>query len=576
MKCHRGLLASVAWLLAASMVSAQSAEDAVKAVPSGALGFVVINNIGEVSKKVDALAKRVGNPLPFTLLDKFKTDTGIDKGLNTDGSAMVVFLMSGGGQPSPVGFLPVSNYGDFVGALGGKADGDISEVKLANGTQLVVGKKGSFALLTEQRYRDALEAAVKATPSGGSLASVQPWVVGNDISGVLPSSTVQMVSMLGRQGLGMAKGFADNVPAEFKFVVGWLDALDTFLQSIGTDVNSLGVGGRIDQAGNLALGLQALFVKDSGFAKAGAAAQPPAGGALAGLPNISYVFALGGGMSEKTMSGLMQIGNQMLSAAAKDVPPEKLKKLESISTDMVKGLRSMSMLMGSGKAKQPLFETLYAVMHTADSQAYLDHYKKYIDVYNEVAKDLKFGNGLIPNQTMKAKSVTVEGLPALEVQAELIGVENMPEQQQKFMKLYVGPDNKFTVTTVAIDKHTLLLRYTSPDNMKPFLQSYRAKADGLAGEANVAKTTALLPANPQWLAVISPAGAVDMANHVLSLAMPGMQIPRFPQTPPLGVGCKLSADGLESRLVVPAGTLQAIGAYARQLKQMQGAGAGVQ
>ena len=42
-------------------------------------------------------------------------------------------------------------------------------------------------------------------------------------------------------------------------------------------------------------------------------------------------------------------------------------------------------------------------------------------------------------------------------------------------------------------------------------------------------------------------------------------LPEFPGTPPVGVGVKMSATGLESHLVVPAAALDGIAAYIQQL-----------
>ena len=45
---------------------------------------------------------------------------------------------------------------------------------------------------------------------------------------------------------------------------------------------------------------------------------------------------------------------------------------------------------------------------------------------------------------------------------------------------------------------------------------------------------------------------------------PACILPEFPQTPPIGVGIKLSATGLEKRLVVPAAVLDGVGSFILQ------------
>ncbi len=564
---RRVVMALAAWVAAAGPGRAQTAEDAVKAVPEQALGFVVINNLGAVSDKVAALAKKVGAPLPFAPLDKFKSETGIDKGLNASGSALVAVLGGDGGAPAPVVYIPVSDYQAFLSGLGAKAGGDVVEVNLANGMAAVVGKKGPFALVTQPQFRDALEQALKATAAGAAFAPVQAWVSDNDIAGVLPAKTVQLLAFMGQQGLGLVKQFAGNLPKEAQTALVMLDSIEDLLKATGTDVNHLALGARVDQGGNLGLGLLALFVKDSGFAKIGAGSQRPEGGPLTGLPGAPYAFAFGGAISEGAMKGLANFGTQVLGAATKQ-DPEKMKKLEDVTADMVKGLRSMSMLMGMGKGQATLFDGTYAVMKVEDSQAYLRNYAKYIKTYQDTFKDTDLAGAM----DMKVKEIMVEGLSALEIEMQMKGLDNLPEQQKQLMAIYFDADGKMKVTSVAVDKNTVLLRYTPPAGIKEFLKDYRAQSDRLARDQQVAKTTALLPEGAQWVGLMNLTGTLDLVNRVLA-QMPqigGLQLPLFPEAPPLGFGCKMSAAGMESRLVFPAAALQGIGAYVQQLKQFRG------
>ncbi len=346
-----------------------------------------------------------------------------------------------------------------------------------------------------------------------------------------------------------------------------IDGLDEFLKSVGSDVSNISLGLKLDAADNLSLGLQSVFVENSGFAKAGAAAKAPPGGPLAGLPDVPYAFAAGGALSEKAMHRLTNFGTHVLSAIAKDIPKDKLQKLEQSSEDMVKGLQGVAMLMGAGKGQQNLFESAYAVMKVADSKEYLHAYKRYIEIYDDVFKDVKIPGQ--PNQHMTAKDATVDGRPALEIQIELKGLDDLPEQQKKAMEMFYGPEGKITATAVAADGQTVLIRYAPPAETKQFLKEYRTQADRLGRDQEVAKAVALLPSGPQFIALLHPPGLIEFANRVLNLVPQagGLQLPPFPTVPPIAIGSKLTATSLECRLVIPATTLEAIGNYARLVGQ---------
>jgi hypothetical protein len=125
-----------------------------------------------------------------------------------------------------------------------------------------------------------------------------------------------------------------------------------------------------------------------------------------------------------------------------------------------------------------------------------------------------------------------------------------------------------TITTVAVDKQTLLIRYTSPSGIKTFLKDYQDKTDRLAQDQGVAQTVSLLPAGAQTIALVSPAGVVELVNRfaVLIPQAGGFQLPPFRPVPPIGFGLKLSGTGLEARVTIPATTLEGIGTFVRQLR----------
>jgi hypothetical protein len=542
----------------------QTAQDALKVVPEKAAGFVIVGNLGEFNNKIETLAKRLGAPLPFSPLEHIKGELGIDKGLNTKGSLLFVILAAKGERvhPIPLLYVPVTDYQQLLQGLHPKADGDIATVQLAKGTkEMIVGRKGSFAVLTEPPFKEALKEALQATTAGEeALAPVQPRLVENDITGVLTTRGIKLLAEKAREGLAQSKNLPLG-PAEAQFMLGWFDAADSFFKSVESDVTHLIVGSRLDKAGNMEVSTGAIFARGSSLAKAGAKVKASERGPLAGLPNVPFMFALDGPLSGDLMAEMMNFGIKIVAAMAKDATAEKIKKLEQVAGQIFKGLRSFSMVVGVGKDKESLLQNSSVVMKVKDAKAYFKSYEEYLEVYSSLAKDIKFPG--FPHQSMQSKRTKVDGLPALEVTADFGGADNQNEFLKKMTEIYFGPEGKMVMTTVAIDNNTLLMRYRPADAFQEFRKPFKDRSAGLAQNEEIAKTIELLPEGSQWTVFISPRGSMATVNRFMAAVLPpgarDSRLPEFPRTPAVGFGVKISATGLDSRLVIPAAVLENVG-----------------
>ena len=125
---------------------------------------------------------------------------------------------------------------------------------------------------------------------------------------------------------------------------------------------------------------------------------------------------------------------------------------------------------------------------------------------------------------------------------------------------------------VPADKHTVVFAYVNKESVRQAIQAIKQGKPGLAGDAGVAKTAALLPRGSVAALYVSPKGMIDMVKQILpAIAPPGangrLKIPDFPKTPPIGFAVTAAwpgdaaANELHTCLVVPAEVLQAIGPY---------------
>jgi hypothetical protein len=565
-----------AWFLAATPALAQTPQEAVKLVPEKAAGFVIVRNLSELSGKIEELARRIGQPLPFSPLEKIKSELGIDKGLNTSGSALLVLLPPTGpdAQPVPLVYVPVTDYQALVRSLNGKSEGEIATVRLHQGAkEMLVAQKGSFAVFTEPGHRDALKESLKAAgASSEALAPIQKRLADNDVTGVMTSQSIKTLAEQARAHLAQGLDPA-QVPPQAQFMAAWAKSVDAFLKSAESDISHLVVGSRLDKGGNLDFDAAAVFTKGSSFAQAGAKAQPPKAGQLAGLPDEPFLVAFNGSLSGRLMEEMMNFSMQIMTMMAKDVPAEKVNKLEQIAKEIFKDLRGMSMVMGLGKSDEALFQNSTVIMKVADAQAYLKHYLEYLEAYGDFMKGVTLPEGF-PKQTMTATKTQVGGLSALEVNVDMGFGGDQPEIFKKMMQTYFGPGGKMVVTTVALDNNTLLMRYTPPAETKQFLARFKNQPNGLAQNPDVLKTIRLLPPGAQWFVLVSPHGSLAFSNRILE-AVPeaaALRLPEFPKTPPVGIAARLSSEAFEGRLAIPAAVIDNLGPFIQQILGKRAAG----
>ena len=120
------------------------------------------------------------------------------------------------------------------------------------------------------------------------------------------------------------------------------------------------------------------------------------------------------------------------------------------------------------------------------------------------------------------------------------------------------------------DKHTIVAAYTGKKLLQECLKVAQGTKPGLAGNSNVAKTAAMLPAGAQWVGYFSPKGTIDFIKRVIPAVTPegetAPEIPDFPETPPIGVATKTVRDGVRSHTVVPAAVLKGIAGFIGEIR----------
>jgi hypothetical protein len=564
------LLGIATFLLPAASARAQS--DILQVIPDDAIGFAVVNRIGQTNEKFGAVAKRLKLPLPGNPLEMVKDALGVDKGLAEKGSVAVAAFESKGEneEPRALIFVPVTEYQTFIDQLQpGETKDGITPLTLRNGKPMLAGKRGNFAILTLPADRALLERGLKADKSLATWAEpLQAWLTENDAAGVLTGRGIRLVGAKASHGIDEAKQNLGNLPQEVGQVFGKaLDGFDSFFKSAASDLTHAGLGARIDSAGNVHVTARAQFLKDSGFAKAGASVKAPPEALLAGLPAGPFVMAAAVALPEKLKQRLVSMNVELMKSGAQNIPEESLKKLEKAYSQTMKGISGMNFVWQVGKEKQSMFAGMAATMRADNAAAYFAEYEKGMAAMNEVVKELN----LPVSPAYEVKKVKVDGKQVLEMSMDFgAAFGGIPEEMQKIFKGMFGPDGKMTIALAARDDKTVVMRYTGAGGLKDMLSGQTKE---LGKDAGVAQVIQALPVGSQWAVFLSPKGLTDFADRMVKSFSPiQLQVPQFPATPPVAAAVRVSAERFELHVVIPAGVVDNVGEFVNQLKALFGGG----
>lgn len=551
----------VCLLLVAAGSLAQARDSVLSAIPSDALGFVVVHNLAGSSQSIGGITKLVKAPAP-DLLSLAKRMTGLQKGLDEQGDLAVV-LTGLDPMPKHVILVPVASPTDFFAALqvDEPATG-VVEVKLA-GRPMLAGQREGYVALARPADRDALEKYLASKTNLANDAPLTAWVNENKVSVVVTSSGIkQLVPTLttairGLQAKLLEMGGEQGKSAADAFNV-YLDLLD----AAEKEADQFGIGLRIDTAQTIDLVGRVQFTSGGTWAELAASIKAPTKDLLAGLQSGPFIMAMGSVVSPEAMEPLMKFSVKMMQNQPRfKLTPEQAQEYIGIMKGMMGSVHSMGMLMGVAGPGAGLYGDTSVVMTVDNSNRYIDDYEKALAATRAFAQKIK--NSDLPVST--TQRISLDDTEVLEASTDLanmkqLGTSSGPEAK-KMMELFAGPGGKLKIFVAPADEHTVVMAYTSLDRLKAALDFYKSQQPGLSADPGIAKVAAALPPGSQAVGYISVGGMAKVVQQFATL-MPGGRagaIPDLPDSPPLGMAAKVSATGAEGHLVVSAKTLQTVG-----------------
>ncbi|MCC6126114.1 MAG: hypothetical protein IT426_14225 [Pirellulales bacterium] len=559
-------------LLAASLATA--AEDFLKLVPDSAWGFAAVNRPADVNAKAQTLGREMQLPVP-DLMAMFKKQSAIEQGIDEQGTTAFLVLApeNESATPSPILLIPVTDYAKFLAQMTPESKTeDVTEVSFF-GSPSLVRRIGGYAALTGLKYRKSLESLELSGEVPAALKPWGEWISARDIAGVLLQPGIKTLSAKGQTWLSIMKMKLGQAGEQGKQAVAAFELYEKMLQAAEKEISACGIGLALDGQNVLRVTSRTEMLPAGEWGKFLAQVPPAKENLLAGLPGEPFVVAGGGVLSEAMMEGMMQFSLNLMKAAPGmyGLGEEQIAKMSKLSMSNFKGVRSMSMSLGVGKGGEPLYANLLGTMRVDDAETLIAGYEQYFRQYNEVLQGAK--SSMMP--PMAAEKCEIAGKPALQIKMDLPKPQAapMPPQYDKMMEAMLGPGGKMTFWIAPADEHTVALGYVNKEPLERMIAAIREKKSDLMGDADCSKTAALLPPDAPMVGYLSPQGTVELVKRMVSdFLPPGMaervEIPDFPQTPPLGFAVKTAPNELQSTLAVPAEVLQAVGKYIQHIRGM--------
>ena len=573
-------------------------------VPNDALGFVLVHNLTSVDTKVAQLATLLQRALPLPLAF-LKDIAGVSEGLNADGDVILALFPDGGGSARQLRFcvwLPVSDYDAFIKSIGATSIEGIAAATIAN-EDLLVARRGDWALVVDPDQRDRLVQLVDATPSPPAMAGWKPWINSNDVTVVAFAPGVrELVAWLQSSGDGDNKVGADNqsdddlfgaaddngddafvaananrpssdmlenVKAEFRK---WSDAAPGLVQTM-QQASAIGCGIRLDGNGNAFAGLRVALSKEF--------TDELTDGKSSGLADLPGGLNDGG---EFVLSGAGHVPTSVLSAMATayvrrtagdlrtdertELEEGALTKMEEEVEQAATGVRSIIVSQPS-EDSEAVYTNNFLVLGVDSAKTFVGHANEVMRLWNKANRDAKGEARLVFDVEEKQVGSRTASEYALDV-AALEGGAVVPEVRQAMERLF-GPGGKLRFWIVAADDHTVLLAMATPEQVTKALATLdsKSKIDWSRGELN--ETNALLPAQSDWRVFVEPHNYFGWKRRE-SAAMVGVPViggpivKEFPESPPVGIAGGIREGEVWVDAAALAPTLKSADAYATRTR----------
>ncbi len=544
---------------------AAAADNVLKLVPSDAMGVAVVNQPAEAGRKLNALVARLQLPVP-DVTTMVKQKLGDVDGIDERGSvAIAAILPDGPGGPTMVAFVPVTDFDALLKSVEAEKVSERIVKATVGGRPLMIARKGQFALVTDAAGEAILNKALDAPRSmADEMTALADRIAKVDVYAAAAPAGIKMAQQQLLAGLAGVKAQLEQQQGEqAKQAVLGIQMYESLFQRLDKELTHAVVGARLDESGSVHMIVGAALASGGFLAKMGAVPETPQVDLLADLPQGEFMFAGGGKMPQQWGEQLAEFSLNMMKSyfPQASLSDEQLREIVKSSAQSMKGMQSMSMMMGLVPADQPLYANTVLVIKTDAARVYMDNYIKSLEQMSALMKQAEK-----PPFAYDFHRIQLDGVEAVQIEMEMKGMipaDGPPNMDAIFKKMF-GSSDTMSIYLAPRDDNTVLGSYVSKDVLTRLLK--QESGVSLSRDPQVAKTLAMLPAKSSGLVLFSPSGLFKFVSQMAAAIEPqaAEKIPQFPDSPPVGMTTDLNAKRLDVDVVFPAELLQAIATFVQQ------------
>jgi hypothetical protein len=295
---------------------------------------------------------------------------------------------------------------------------------------------------------------------------------------------------------------------------------------------------------------------------------------LKGFPDQPYVAAVGGPIPPTFSDALAHFMRRIIQADPKphgfeDFTEQDWQNLEESWRAATKGMRSLAMLFQPGDKDDPLLSHFYAVAKVDDAKAYLDSYKKSMEIWNallaKTSSDIKLAYEL--------SDAEIDGKQGVLTITDVGAAANDGNDPtfNAMMEGALGKDGLLRYLLIPADDATVVFGVSSEDDVAGMITMTVDGESGLADASATQTTVKLLDPQAPWVGLVSPKGTVAwvtrFVDRFLAHLWPNMPaIPEFPDSSPVGFSVNLSEGRLSTEMVWPVDTLKSVVVYIKKVQ----------
>jgi hypothetical protein len=579
------------------MISALAAGPAVRAaevlamLPQDALGFILLNNLGESSKKVEMLRDNLGGGVP-TPLGLLSAITGISDGLDRSGDVLLALLPSDGDGEAPEFclWLPVKDYDKILASIGVPLRDGIAEFR-AGEENLLIARHGDWALLMDADQRSRMSQILATRPTNIAVIDRwSDWLNENDVAAVLLKNGTR-TAIHWAAGLPQPANGAERAPVE-EIVDGAVEGDDAspvdrseaaagklfgpvhdvirkliqrsaMLHRALATADAVGFAVRFDNQGNAIASTRLLARASSIGTKSGDpnAALPDSlyeGGDFVyyGAGSFPPALAVGAEWFVGSAANDLKTGQRLV------IDRNRLRHFTVALRATLADVRSFVVVKQPGGKSEGITTNDFVIVRVGSARVFVDKASEAMRLWNTMNREATGGEPLI----FDVKELKLADRDVVQYSLDVVGAEAqlLPETRQA-MEAFFGPDRKMQIWLVPVDNETVLVGSATTKEMEVALAALNRKQPLKWDVPALAATNKLLPAEIDWRFYLNPR-IQQLWLHRQSEAMTGPVFggrhkKEFPESPPIGFAGATRDDEITATAVIPVETIKAAGRF---------------